>query len=137
LDFTRIYRKKIPSCRKFDTIKLRDGKIRGQFVERLKDDLGSVDLNPEPVESINDWNNIKRVFTNVSQEVLSYQKNQRKDYISDETWKLSKKGRGQRLGDAQNQIPNKFARWINPTTSSTRRSSALQEETGDNIWMAW
>ncbi len=38
LDFTRIYRRKTPSRRKFDTHKLRDVEIRGQFAERLKDE---------------------------------------------------------------------------------------------------
>jgi hypothetical protein len=50
LDFTRIYRRKTPSRRKFDTHKLRDVEIRGQFVERLKDDLGSI----EPRRSVNE-----------------------------------------------------------------------------------
>ncbi len=85
MDFTRIYRRKTPSRRKFDTRKLRDGEIRDQFVERLKDDLGSI----TPERSVNEnWNNIKRIFANVSQEVLGYQENQRKDYISDETLKI-------------------------------------------------
>ncbi len=84
LDFTRILRKKAPSRRKFDTHKLRDWDIRGQFVERLKDNLGSTTSGGSVNEN---WNNIKRIFTNVSQEVLGYQENQRKDYISDETWK--------------------------------------------------
>jgi hypothetical protein len=84
LDFTRIYRKRTPSRRKFDTHKLKDRDIRGQFVESLRDNLGSTTSG----RSVNEnWNNIKRIFTNVSQEVLGYQENQRKDYISDETWK--------------------------------------------------
>jgi hypothetical protein len=45
---------------------------RGQLVERFKDDLG----NTAPARSVNEnWNNIKRLFTNASQEVLGYQEN--------------------------------------------------------------
>jgi hypothetical protein len=44
----------------------------------LKDDLGST----APRKSVNkDWNNIKMIFTTVSQEVLGYQENQEKDPI--------------------------------------------------------
>jgi hypothetical protein len=47
----------------------------------LKDDLGST----VPGRSVNEnWNNIKRIFTNASQEALGYQENQKKDYISDQ-----------------------------------------------------
>ncbi len=53
----------------------------------MKGDLGST----APGRSVNEnWNNIKRIFTNVSQEVLD-QGNQRKDYINDETWKTIEK----------------------------------------------
>ncbi len=90
MDFARIYRRKTTSSRKLDTQKLRDAEIRDQFVERLKDDLGS----SAPGRSVNEnWNNIKRIFTKVSQEVPGYQENQRKDYISDETWEVIAEGK--------------------------------------------
>jgi hypothetical protein len=47
------------------------------------------------------WNNMKRIFTSV---VLGYQENQRKDYISDETWKIieeRKEAKMNRCADSQ------------------------------------
>jgi len=122
LDFARIYRKKTPSRRKFDTHKLRDGEIRGQFVERLKDDLGST----APGRSVNEnWNNIKRIFTNVSQEVLGYQENQRKDYISDETWKIIEERKGTKIKRCAENDPQRIReldRTYNELNKKVKRS---------------
>jgi len=122
LGFARIYRKKTPSRRKFDTHKLRDGEIRGQFVERLKDDLGST----APGSSVNEnWNNIKRIFTNVSQEVLGYQENQRKDYISDETWKIieeRKETKMKRCAENDPQRIRELDRTYNELNKKVKRS---------------
>jgi hypothetical protein len=57
----------------------------------LKDDLN----NAKPVKSANEnWNNIKRIFTNVSEEVFGYQENQGMVYISDKTWKIIEENKG-------------------------------------------
>jgi hypothetical protein len=66
--------------------------------------------SPTPGRSVNEnWDNIKRIFTKVSQEVLGYQEDQRKDYISDETWKFieySRAGSGLQRAQQKGQAPS-------------------------------
>jgi hypothetical protein len=70
----------------------------------LKDDLGSTASG----RSVNEnWNNIKRIFTNASQEVLGYQENQRKNYISDKTWKVIQEKRRRKIRKCAESNPQR------------------------------
>jgi hypothetical protein len=81
-----------------------------------------VRLEHAPVESINEnWNNIKRIFTNISQEVLGYQENQRKDYISDETWKIFKERKKKKIRRCAEHDPQKI-RELNQTLNELNKN---------------
>ncbi len=83
LDFTRIYRRKTPSSRKFDTHKLRDVEIRGQFVERLKDR----EVEPRREDQSTRTGITSKGSSQTSHKKFSATRKISGDYNSDETWK--------------------------------------------------
>ena len=71
----------------FDSGRLRDASVKGQFTIELKNRFQILEDNP--VDDVNELcTKIEKVITDTSEEVLGHKKRERKEWISENTWKL-------------------------------------------------
>jgi hypothetical protein len=70
---------------RFDTMKLNDPDIKAAFVAELRSNLAMTQLEHADIES--QWASVKNAFLNTSSSVLGKNVYERKEWITDETWK--------------------------------------------------
>ena len=71
----------------FDSSRLRDATVKSQFTLELKNRFQI--LEDTPADDINQLcSKIEKVFTDTSEEILGHRKKERKEWISEGTWKL-------------------------------------------------
>jgi endonuclease/exonuclease/phosphatase family metal-dependent hydrolase len=121
--FVRIPRKNSVRRKKYDVRKLEHRDIKSQFTQSLRQNLQEVHQH----HSVEDqWRAVKESFITVSDKVLGYLQPERKEWMTDDTWKKVEERRAAKMEVCQNTNPGKnqeLQQQFNKLNNAVKRSA--------------